>query len=534
MAFSQRPQYEKQQDDSAQQKPWSAHQDQWYSQSNTTSASPLSQPQHFQREPNHQNNHHSFRSDNRFSKDQTTNRNQLSRRPAALHQAEYHVVHKAQPQGSWNGSSGDINDEGYWRHSAQVNDSVFRSVQQDLPNSYPHVGPLRQDHFPHPGPGSAPPKRSYSHEATLGVDQVQFSSSDHSGRGSNQEWPSANDYSRHHQSSGNIVGRSGENRDMSYKKLGKSSFCCVSDFHIWLEHLQKVPEKKRIIIEPSSPDTISWDNPFPTFPTGKKKASPHESTSLRNLSNRGVQDQKPHTAGSGKIRSETTREKDAQYYRGAEGKSSQDREVSNGRGMEGVFKQKMNGNYSLPSSPLAAAFPQELHRSDAPEDGDQKQSITHKILAPTQTHPPAEVTQWHPQYGRSHQAVAAGRKLPGTFQLADGHDIGSLSNGMGQGGSHTSPVRQDSFNSSSDSHQASYSSSIPSYYEEQIPMRQRLDSLGPEMRSPSEEDMPDFSVMSLSDMQGTNRRLTEDLHLQPSIGVPAHPSEKVSSRVERG
>ena len=32
--------------------------------------------------------------------------------------------------------------------------------------------------------------------------------------------------------------------------------------------------KERIIIEQSSPETISWDNPFPTFPTPKKKISP--------------------------------------------------------------------------------------------------------------------------------------------------------------------------------------------------------------------------------------------------------------------
>ena len=36
----------------------------------------------------------------------------------------------------------------------------------------------------------------------------------------------------------------------------------------------RIALKERIIIERSSPETISWDNPFPTFPTPKKKIPP--------------------------------------------------------------------------------------------------------------------------------------------------------------------------------------------------------------------------------------------------------------------
>lgn len=54
---------------------------------------------------------------------------------------------------------------------------------------------------------------------------------------------------------------------------------------------------KKIIETPISPDTIAWDNPFPTFPTRPKKA-PHSSSNALDGSVAEQSSSRPHTANS--------------------------------------------------------------------------------------------------------------------------------------------------------------------------------------------------------------------------------------------
>ena len=83
--------------------------------------------------------------------------------------------------------------------------------------------------------------------------------------------------------------------------------------------------KERIVVEPSSPETLGWDNPFPTFPTNKKK-TPHldaDSTkgNVASMSAKGVpsqavsQHQRPQTANS-KRSNESARSHEKQLYGG--------------------------------------------------------------------------------------------------------------------------------------------------------------------------------------------------------------------------
>ena len=111
--------------------------------------------------------------------------------------------------------------------------------------------------------------------------------------------------------------------------------------------------KERIVIEPSSPETLGWDNPFPTFPTNKKKTPPSDADStngnIASMSAKGVpsqevsQHQRPTTANSKKS-SESSRIYEKQLYGGEpQGKLVPQSRLPNGteRGQQKYINQSI-------------------------------------------------------------------------------------------------------------------------------------------------------------------------------------------------
>ena len=106
--------------------------------------------------------------------------------------------------------------------------------------------------------------------------------------------------------------------------------------------------KKKILVEPRSPETISWDNPFPTFPVSKKKGNPahgdglHDSLAGINLCEEPRRDEsqyrRPQTANSKGSRSSSQTNERSSYGTRPQ---FQDRGYMNGDG----GAHDLGGNY---------------------------------------------------------------------------------------------------------------------------------------------------------------------------------------------
>ena len=57
-------------------------------------------------------------------------------------------------------------------------------------------------------------------------------------------------------------------------------------------------DKRKIFADPRSPDTVSWDNPFPTFPAGKKKEMQDDGDVPRSMADTRVSDKTQHNPDS--------------------------------------------------------------------------------------------------------------------------------------------------------------------------------------------------------------------------------------------
>ncbi|KAL9118129.1 MAG: hypothetical protein Q9187_005329 [Circinaria calcarea] len=83
--------------------------------------------------------------------------------------------------------------------------------------------------------------------------------------------------------------------------------------------------KESVAVEPSSPKTLGWDNPFPTFPTNKKKTLPSDVSNVKGsvlnvgakgaLSQEAPQRQRPQTVNS-KRNNEHPRNHEKQIHEG--------------------------------------------------------------------------------------------------------------------------------------------------------------------------------------------------------------------------
>ena len=261
---------------------------------------------------------------------------------------------------------------------------------------------------------------------------------------------------------------------------------------------------------------------------------PTDNTSIKSSSTRVAQDQRPQTAGSGRVSNEPSLERDRQHTYRSEGKSLQGDKLSDERGAEGIFKQKINGNYSLPSSPLGSNFSHGAYKTDAGATGYQEQSINYKAITPMQAYPVVQLRQQDSQHIASKPAMAGSQKPRDSFPSQEnGYDIRSSSNSTNKTQGHNHIQGQGLYGLPFHSHQDSYSDAIPSSYEYEPVMRQVFDGHGLGWRSSSEEDMPDFSVLSLSDTNGA-KRPSEDLHLQPPLNTLIEPPVMASLQVERG
>ena len=296
-------------------------------------------------------------------------------------------------------------------------------------------------------------------------------------------------------------------------------------------------DKERIVIEPSSPDAISWDNPFPTFPTNKKKATPADNASTRNMPTQGTQDQRPQTANGERTSNETSQKIESQRQTKTDSPSLQPIKLFKEKTTEGVFKQKTNGNYSLPSSPLAANFSHKAYRTPVSNDRSHEQASVHDITSRTQAYPPNAPWQRDNPGGPSNPAQANTHNIytaPGF--LARDYDKRSYPNGTSAYLSHASqrdPERHDPYDPCTHARQHDSSDVIHPYYKDQATTRQESNWTDLDLRLPLDKDMPDFSVLSIADARGAVRP-SKDLHLQPSSSVSSNSAAITSLRIDRG
>ena len=218
------------------------------------------------------------------------------------------------------------------------------------------------------------------------------------------------------------------------------------------------------------------------------------------------------------------------------GPTLQENELFNEKATGGFFKQKTNGNFSLPSSPVTANFSQKAYRTPTTSDRFQEHAFYDERMKATQAYVPNVSSQGDDPRAISSSAHTSTQGPNVTLEIEERSQSNRLySSSTRAYPSHISQTnieRHDIYNSSNQTHQRKSYDAIPSYYADQATSRQELNGVDFDQQSPLDEDMPDFSVLSIADAHGGTRP-SEDLHLQPSSSVPSNP-KAITPQTDRG
>ena len=255
------------------------------------------------------------------------------------------------------------------------------------------------------------------------------------------------------------------------------------------------------------------------------------------MPSRATQDQRPRTADSQRDSDATGPKKEFRRRVRTDTPPLQPLKPVDEKTKGGVFKQKVNGNYSLPSSPLAANFSHKVYRSPTTNHHSQEQASDHDVINPMQAY--QSNASW--QRDELCEPSDSAYKSPPNLNETPGFMERSRHNKSFSKGRNTYPnlagqtnsERIGQYDSSTHDRQRDNSDVNPFYYEDQATARQEPNRTMLDLRSPLEEDMPDFSVLYVADAHGVSRP-SEDLHLQSSSSVPSDHAAITSSRVDRG
>ncbi|MCJ1385291.1 hypothetical protein MMC17_008412 [Xylographa soralifera] len=303
------------------------------------------------------------------------------------------------------------------------------------------------------------------------------------------------------------------------------------------------PAKDRILPSPKSPETLSWDNPFPTFPTNKKNppshdtdgqrpatassSRSHESARAQPASTIGGRDQKADPqelkqgsngplpvigAGRGHLLQEAARKSEIGHH----AILAQQKPLN---GMPPPEKRS-NQSYSLPSSPWQSNSASGPH-SDKPLHAYEPEPKTHASL-PFRANGPA------PQPHRAYQEQPLPQKGHDMLYQPTNH-VETISTDYGR--SHSHDMDQGLHNQEDKFQQplqrppqivdGSYDDHLGSYYEPvNEPIQPQLNPRARLPRSIGDENMPNVNARA-DERYGYGSSMTIDQQLQLGPQQPA-------------
>ncbi|MCJ1311226.1 hypothetical protein MMC25_004897 [Agyrium rufum] len=308
--------------------------------------------------------------------------------------------------------------------------------------------------------------------------------------------------------------------------------------------------RERILVEPTSPETISWDNPFPTFPTiaAKKKVdkdggNSRPGTSASNRTNERENLARPQTADGSRNKDQQSRRAerpDQQVNASAAAAPPQPRIPQEIPQQLPPLKTKLqrpvnrpnDSSYSLPSSPRYGGFPRNPVQMAAPqvnqdsrgEQPDGRRELQQTIAA-------AKVYVSSPIATRApilpHQPATGSN-------LRDAHHVRSSSS--------EGPKPTNVPNFSQGLRKASLGAATPdhgnfdmdSYYDAALQARTNSSSARNGLCSPREEDMPNFAAMSVNSATEPHGIADQDLHMQATPLTNGQQQAPLSPISERG
>ena len=313
----------------------------------------------------------------------------------------------------------------------------------------------------------------------------------------------------------------------------------------WLKYfvLTLYIAKGRILTSPISPETLSWDNPFPTFPTNKKKVVSHDTDRRRPVTASSSRDHEAARAQPLLIASERIQEANLQQSKqgstippptsGAGGGApSLDVTRKPENGYHARFNRQKSPNdvpqpvkrsdelYSLPSSPWQSTFASG-DLSNIPLPAHAPEPMTYSSL-PFRDNGPAQgldrvyAAQPLPLKDNDmlYQPVNHADSIPSDYRRVRSHDMdqGPYSrDGQFQHPMQKSPsIAEESYDDHLDSYYQPMNEPPPAHPTQQTRLEQPL----------GDEDMPNFNVIPEERCaHGSRMTIDQQLHLGPQQPV---------------
>ncbi|MCJ1397503.1 hypothetical protein MMC11_000696 [Xylographa trunciseda] len=294
--------------------------------------------------------------------------------------------------------------------------------------------------------------------------------------------------------------------------------------------------KASILSSPISPESLSWDNPFPTFPTNKKKVTSHDRDGQRPPTASSSRSHESASAQPAPIIGENTQKADPKELKlglvgppkvnGTEREyppQEATRKPENGyrarfdrQKQPNNMSQLDNESHSLPSSPGQSKFPTATH-SNMSLHAPAHELMKHSNL-PCRANGPApqpdRVYKGQPlpqhRYDTLHQPTNHVDSRPIDYGRSHSLEIDRCSHHEEDQVSHPSQRPTQVAEGSYDDHLDSYYEPIDEHTQPQSNQRTRLP------RSNEQEDMPNFNAIPAERVgHGSGITMDQQLHLGP-------------------